>query len=505
MDPLIGTVVGDRYRIVEKIGAGGMATVYKGEHQLLRKGVAIKILLPEVAVDADMAARFEAEAVAAARLDHPNCVGISDFGRTPQGQLYLVMELIDGAPLGDLLGNGLKLKWERAVEIARQLLRGLARAHELGIIHRDLKPSNVMLSQRQAGFEVAKIIDFGIAKMIGNDAGPRVETKAGTVFGTADFIAPERLLGKGENDPRSDLYSVGVALYEMVTGVRPFHSDDAYDIVKRAITEKPIPPTQVVPEAKIPARLEAVIMRALEKEADDRWSSAREFLAALDVEELRTSAHPVLVAATRAFETEIASKQQQASRRRRKIAYLVGSAALLVLLAVAGVVSGGGASPGTGFATLAGVGADAAPPVDVQQEVARLARQAGEGTSLDARQSAADRLVALGFADRVPRAHKLALDLQQAPSCEARLAVLEQLEKLKDPSTLPSLRASLLRPGNDCLLARAQALVEVLDKDAETPGAEARPKDEPKPGAPGHTTPGRTGSARKKSTRGGHF
>jgi hypothetical protein len=496
-DPLIGSIVGDRYRIVEKIGAGGMATVYKGEHQLLRKGVAIKILLPEIAVDTDMAARFEAEAVAAARLDHPNCVGISDFGRTAAGQLYLVMELIDGHPLSDVLGGGLKLSWERAVEIARQLLRGLARAHELGIVHRDLKPSNIMVTQRQAGFEVAKIIDFGIAKMAGGaSAAPRVETQAGTVFGTADFIAPERLLGKGENDPRSDLYSVGVALYEMVTGVRPFHSDDAYEIVKRAMTERPMAPSQVAPEARIPARLEAVILRALEKEPDARFSSAREFLAALDVEELRTTAHPVLAAATRAFESEVASNKNAASARRKKLTMIVGGGALVVLLAVIAVVSGRGARPDANLGALAGAAsADAAPPVDLDAEVARLVTQAGEGKDLEERQSAADRLVALGFADRVPRAAKLSLDLQQAPGCEGRLAVLEQLQKLKDPSTLTALHLAIARPGNDCLETRAQALVDVLEHDQEPAGA-----DKSAPSAP-TKTPG----ARKKSTHGGHF
>jgi hypothetical protein len=499
LDPLIGTIVGDRYRIVEKIGAGGMANVYKGEHQLLRKGVAIKILLPQVAIDTDMASRFEAEAVAAARLDHPNCVGISDFGRTAGGQLYLVMELIDGHPLSDVLGGGLKLSWERAVEIARQLLRGLARAHELGIVHRDLKPANIMVSQRPAGYEVAKIIDFGIAKMVSeNAAAPRVETKAGTVFGTADFIAPERLAGKGENDPRSDLYSVGVALYEMVTGVRPFHTEDAYEIIKRAMSEAPLPPSQVVPDARIPASLEAIILRALEKEPGDRYSSAREFLAALDIEELRTSAHPVLAAATRAFETEVASRQQEASQKRRKLGYIVGGVGLLALLIIAVVVGGAGGKPGTGMVALPGVGvADAAPPVDMNAEVARLVTQAGEGKTLDERQSAADRLVALGFADRVPRGQKLALDLQQASGCEGRLAVVEQLEKLKDPSTLTSLRLSVQRPGNDCLQARAQALVEVLAHDGE-----ARPET----GVTKPTgAPTRQGGARKKSMRGGHF
>src|SRR5688572_20085101 len=145
-DAVIGTVIGDRYKILERIGSGGMAQVYKAEHQSLKKPVAVKLLLPELAVDQDMVARFEREAVAAARLDHPNCVSITDFGRLPGGRLFIVMEYLQGEPLSELAGYGKKLSWERTVDIGRQILRGLGRAHEMGICHRDLKASNIMVS-----------------------------------------------------------------------------------------------------------------------------------------------------------------------------------------------------------------------------------------------------------------------------------------------------------------------------------------------------------------------
>ena len=282
-DPLLGTLIGERYRLIERIGSGGMAAVYRGEHDLLKKPVAVKLLLPELAVDQEMAARFEREAIAAARLDHPNCVAITDFGRTPRGQLFLVMEFLDGRPLSEASGYGKRLPWERAVEVGRQILRGLARAHEMGIVHRDLKASNIMIVVREGGRDVAKIIDFGIAKIFdGTNAGPHVETKAGIVFGTADFLAPERLLGKGDADPRSDLYSVGIILYEMCTGTRPFHTEDPYEIVRRALVEPPALPSTACPEAQIPRELEGVILKALEKEPERRYASAREFLQALD-------------------------------------------------------------------------------------------------------------------------------------------------------------------------------------------------------------------------------
>src|SRR5687768_9661107 len=186
-DPLIGATVGERYRLVEQIGEGGMATVYRAEHQLLRKAVAVKVLHAELSTDETMAARFEGEAIAAARLEHPNVVSITDFGRTPDGRMFLVMEHLEGTPLSDIIETGGPVRWPRAVEIMRQTLRGLAHAHDMGVVHRDLKPSNIMVITLP-GREVAKIIDFGIAKIVsGTMAGPRVETQAGIIFGTADF------------------------------------------------------------------------------------------------------------------------------------------------------------------------------------------------------------------------------------------------------------------------------------------------------------------------------
>jgi hypothetical protein len=202
----------------------------------------------------------------------------------------------------------------------------------------------------------------------------------------------------------------------------------------------------------------------------------------------------------------VLTQQQEKLRRRRKVWYWAAGAAGFagIVLVVALTASGGkgGSAAAAALGPLAGVAApDAAPPPNVDEEIARLVKQAGEGETLETRQSASDRLVALGFGDRVPRAKKLALDLQQAPDCEARLAVVEQLEKLKDPSTLTSLRAAVLRPGNDCLRVRAQALVDVIENDGEPPAAAKTPAGSGK--RPSGTKTG-TG-ARKKSTRGGHF
>ena len=278
--PRVGQTIADRYELLEEIGAGGMATVWKAEHKALRKPVAIKLLHPELADDAQFVARFEQEARLAAQLDHSNCVVTTDFGREGK-QFYLVMEYIAGVPLSTLLEPG-RLPWPRAVELTRQILRGLGKAHEAGIVHRDLKPTNILIQTLPGGRDHVKIIDFGIAKMFaGTPLGPRVETEAGLVFGTADFLAPERLSGQSDADPRADLYSVAVLLYEMVTGTRPFTADDPIGVVRRALTEAPPPPTRHAPDLPVP--LEAAILRGLEKRPESRYPAAREFLAALDL------------------------------------------------------------------------------------------------------------------------------------------------------------------------------------------------------------------------------
>jgi tRNA A-37 threonylcarbamoyl transferase component Bud32 len=474
-DPLIGQVLGDRYRVLSAIGTGGMANVYLGEHQLLRKKVAIKVLKVEVSLDATMAARFETEAVAAARLDHPNCVGISDFGRTPRGQYFLVMELIEGQPVSDLLRGNQRMPWSRALPIIRQVLRGLARAHELGIVHRDLKPSNIMLTSKPGAAELVKIIDFGIAKLFGDaaDVAPQVETANDIVFGTADYMPPERLRGERNVDERSDLYAVGVSLYEMVCGRRPFVAAEAYTVAKMALTQAPEPPSRVAPEAGIPAALEVAILRALEKDPGRRFQSAREFLAAIEAPDLALMAPDLPRMAT----TSIAPVMPTAMlpRPNRKVAIGLGAAAA-VLVAAALMVT----CMSRGDADAKGA-SGVLEPLSPEAQAAQLDRLAGEAAmpgDLARRQRATDLLVALGHDEMVPLADKLTLDLAEAPTCEARLEALAGLEKLKDPATVVAVRAARARADNDCLKARATALehelapAEIVIEDK----AETRPK-----------------------------
>ncbi len=500
-DPLVGAVVGDRYRLTAEIGRGGMATVYRGEHLLLHKPVAVKVLLPDLSADENMAARFEHEAIAAARFDHPNVVSITDFGRTPDGRLFLVMEYLEGTPLCDLIHDELHLGWERAVELTRQLLRGLAHAHDAGVVHRDLKPSNVMVMAHPGGREVAKIIDFGIAKVFGGAASsklPHVETEAGLVFGTADFLAPERLQGKGDSDPRADVYSAGVILYEALTGERPFRHEEVLETVRRALHETARPPSTIVPG--IPQELDAVLARALAKRPEERYPSARAMLNALDPFVKRSATGttgaasvsvPLAAASTSLPGLDVESVAPLAlyrpPPRRNKLLWLipVGAAAIVFVVALASRGSGG-------LSTLSAPLSPAAPapgaPADPDADLDRTVRQAAEGKTIADRQRAFDRLVALGYGDRVPWVAMLGRDLQELGSCEARREVVARLRKTRDPAALPVLEQAAARPDNACLREDARAAIASLGGVA--PAA----------------SDGRAEPPRKKRARsGGHF
>jgi serine/threonine protein kinase len=501
-DPLIGTVIGDRYRLIERIGVGGMATVYRAEHQLLRKSVAVKLLLPELVGEGDLAARFEREAVAAARLDHPNVVSITDFGRTTDGQMFLVMEFLEGTPLDELIDRDWpegRLPWERAVEITRQILRGLAHAHDVGVVHRDLKPSNIMVTSHTGGREVAKIIDFGIAKIVGGSPiGPHVETQAGIIFGTADFLAPERLLGRGDSDPRSDLYSVGVILYEMLAGERPFYDPDPYLVVKRAVAETPQAPSTYAPDC--PSVLDAIVLRALAKEPEQRHGSAREMLAVLDPLARRGSSAAIAVPVPAAqpqsqpgplggadmsfspmanvstppgglsSRSPLPLFEPKPPKRARWIVPAIGiAAAFCVIVAIRGGAGGPAVAP---VAATASASAGGSPDSAIE----KLITKAAEGETVADRQSAFDRLVAFGYLDRVPWVAMLGKDLAQLPTCEERKAALEKLRKVNDSSAIPYIQEAAGRADNGCLEDDAQKAMAGLRATGTTPDSPSKKK-----------------------------
>jgi eukaryotic-like serine/threonine-protein kinase len=279
-DPFIGTIVGERYRIVSRIGVGGMGAVYRAEHTMMRRDLAIKVLLPELGGKDEFARRFEREAESASRLTHPNIITVTDFGRTPEGSLFLVMEFLAGQSLSDAIDAG-PMPVERALPIMRQILRALEHAHAAGVVHRDLKPENIMLVERDGQRDVVKILDFGIAKVTQPQSGREALTQAGVIFGTPEYLSPEQALGEAV-DARADIYAAGIILYEMLAGRRPFENEDKVKIISMHLSHAPPRIRDVAPAVDVPLPLEQAIMQSLEKTREHRFATATAFLQALD-------------------------------------------------------------------------------------------------------------------------------------------------------------------------------------------------------------------------------
>ncbi|HWE30744.1 MAG TPA: serine/threonine-protein kinase [Polyangia bacterium] len=273
-------MLGGRYRLLARLGQGGMGTVYRATHTLMDKPVALKILRAELATDAEAVARFHREARSASRLDHDHCIRVTDFGQSDDGLLFLVMELLDGHSLSHVTRRG-PVPAPRAAAIGVAIAEALAHAHDAGIIHRDLKPDNVFLARRAKGREIVKVLDFGLAKLASDSAlGPSI-TRDGTVFGTPEYMAPEQAEGE-KLDGRTDVYALGVIVYQLVCGEVPFKSSNFVALLTKQVSEEPTPPRDRRPDLEIPPGLELVIMRCLAKRRDDRYATAGEIADALE-------------------------------------------------------------------------------------------------------------------------------------------------------------------------------------------------------------------------------
>ncbi|MCB9718627.1 MAG: serine/threonine protein kinase [Myxococcales bacterium] len=271
---LTGKTIVGRYRVDALLGLGGMGAVFRGRHLGLERDVAIKVLHPDLTRDPEISKRFDREAHSASRLDHPNCLRVTDVGSSEDGLKFMVMDLLAGSELSELVGE--RLPPDRAVLLVLQILRGLEHAHEHGVIHRDIKPENVFVTRDHDGREVLKLVDFGIAKLVGGGADDRM-TKAGLIFGTPAYMSPEQAMGM-EADHRADLYSVGVILYEMLSGTPPFASDDPVKLVRMQVSKDP----PALPDDVAPP-LAAITMRLLAKDRDERFQSATEAREALEL------------------------------------------------------------------------------------------------------------------------------------------------------------------------------------------------------------------------------
>jgi serine/threonine protein kinase len=268
---LVGQILADRYHIVRKLGEGGMGEVYLGEHVKMGRPCAIKVMRRALADDADAVRRFNREAANASRINHPNIATVYDFGETPDGLVYLAMELVEGEPLSGVLAREGRLAPERVARIGREVADALAAAHDLGIVHRDLKPDNIMVAPGKDGHDVVKVVDFGIAKAM---AGGRTSiTRTGFVLGTPAYMSPEQITGD-TLDGRTDLYSLGCILYELLTGQPTFAGASGEVIINRRLTEPPPRPRKVAED--VPRVLDEIVGKLLARSPAERYQSAAE-------------------------------------------------------------------------------------------------------------------------------------------------------------------------------------------------------------------------------------
>jgi serine/threonine protein kinase len=278
-DPLIGRTLAGKYRIERLIKHGGMGSVYRGKHILMDKTVAIKVLRASLAMDDSVVARFSREAKAASRISHPHAVNVTDFGEAENGVVFLVMEYLDGRTLKEVIKNDGPFSLKRAVEIVRQVAGALDAAHGQGVIHRDLKSDNIMLV-RHDDDDWARVLDFGIAKIQQPEGKRDVDiTEANLVVGTPQYMSPEQCSQTGPLDLRSDVYSLGIIVYEMLAGTVPFTGESPTVIMMKQVQDRP--PSVLTARPDLPAGVDEVIKRALAKQPIDRFQTAGDLFAAL--------------------------------------------------------------------------------------------------------------------------------------------------------------------------------------------------------------------------------
>ncbi|MCH9682299.1 MAG: serine/threonine protein kinase [Deltaproteobacteria bacterium] len=292
-----GTRLGGRYIIRKLMGSGGMSQLYLGEHEIISKPVAIKVLAESMCTQEAVVGRFLHEARASSKVQHEHIVEVTDFGGADDGRPFMVMEYLDGEDLGETLIREGPFSWERARPMLLQLLAALQAAHDAGVIHRDIKPENIFRISRMGSDDYIKVLDFGIAKVYeeGQVTPSTPQTLDGKVLGTPAYMSPEQCLGE-DLDARSDLYAVGVIAFQMLTGHTPFESKAPIEVMRKHVYEAVPPMAEVDPELGLRGPFEIVVRRALEKNPNDRYQSAWDFAEALfeDIDLLSSSVLPGL-------------------------------------------------------------------------------------------------------------------------------------------------------------------------------------------------------------------
>jgi serine/threonine-protein kinase len=420
-----------------------MGCVYLAEHIAIRRPLALKLLHPEVEGIDGIRERFQREAFAIGRVDHPNCVNVSDFGQLEDGTLYMVLEVLDGVPLFDLLDTEHRLEWRRALHIARHVLSALAYAHDAGIVHRDVKPENVILVEQEGDRDFAKILDFGIAKLFDDaqaEAGVTGLTQLGVTIGTPTYIAPEQAFGQSV-DARADLYALSVMLFEMITGAPPFEADVVIALLTMHASAEVPRFCDVAPDVRVPPEVEAMIRRGLEKKAEDRTQTAVEYIAQIDEALGRESLAPDFPASQP--DGEGPDRPSWVEDVRAKAEDIRKSLAPVVARAV----------------------------TQVQEIPKHRSRKEIVGLSAGVVALLAVLLVAFGSSGPLDA---YILDLQQGDTCAERKEAVSKLRALGDKRAIPALQEAqnrtrtvgLLRrktSANGCLRAEAKEAVQYLE------------------------------------------
>lgn len=333
---MLGQVLNEQYELISIIGFGGMSVVYKAKDRKLDKLVAVKMLLPHLMLQTQSMQRFKQEAHSASSLDHPNIVSVYNFGEAPNGQPFLVMDLLRGRSLTSLIKRDKRVKPDRALNIFIQIASALAHAHQKGIIHRDLKPSNIILLEKDGQSDIVKIVDFGIAKLLPHEGRDAVNlTQTGDVFGSPLYMSPEQC--KGEKlDSRADIYSMGCLMYECIAGVTPHGGDNMLEVLYRHLNEVPRSFKQLKLGAPVPNRLEAIIFKALAKDPAQRHQSMQALLDELSAFQDARNTSVVRRLLTR---LEIMRLRQRPRNRSEKVWLAVSISSLMLLAACAAYFS----------------------------------------------------------------------------------------------------------------------------------------------------------------------
>lgn len=359
-DKLIGQIFADRYQIIESVGRGGMSVVYRAQHKYIERIVAIKLLHHHLVEDKNSVKRFQREARAASSLTHQNIISVYDFGVSADGDAFIVMDYLEGRALDAMLDQGGPLPEHEAIDIIRQVCKGLIHAHKKGIIHRDLKPANLMLTVDEDNSVLVKIVDFGIAKVQGTeDRASQHLTRTGQVFGSPLYMCPEQWSGQSA-DARSDIYSLGCLMYELLLGAPPFCGKDAIETMSMHLDESPLSFKEFNPEVTVSDQMEALVLRCLEKKPGKRFQSVTELLQELpekvstpQIDQSKTAAVRLVdLLGTTPTEGSIKTSQPTTMKRRSRFFLTyekqakLSTAILLVLLAFVWIYQGPHEDPG---------------------------------------------------------------------------------------------------------------------------------------------------------------